>query len=282
MVGRALIACLFMASGAMAQEGESPPFVASDAPVLGGLSAKDEAAPRLPPTFQPTSDVPPAEPAVETDLTHLVLKAHPVVQGVMGLLAASVLAVLTVFLFKLVEFTMAFARLRRAGAGLARATGLQVLPGDCPLAKASRAAFDEAAGLTAPLTADLRAAARDRLEMALDRIEARAVMRLRSGAGLLASIGAVAPFVGLFGTVFGIMNSFLAIAATKTTNLAVVAPGIAEALLATGIGLVAAIPAVLLYNRIQRRIAVFRHGLADGRAELLRRFSLALDQRMGA
>lgn len=282
MVRPAVIACLFMASIAMAQEGESPPVVASEPPVLGGLGANAEAAPLLPSILQPTGEVQPAEPVVETDLTHLVLKAHPVVQGVMALLATAVLAVLTVFLFKAVEFTLAFSRLRRAGADLAGAIGLQVLPGDSPLAEASRAAFDEVAGLTAPLPGDLRASARDRLEMSLDRIEARAVMRLRSGTGLLASIGAVAPFVGLFGTVIGIMNSFLAIAATKTTNLAVVAPGIAEALLATGIGLAAAIPAVLLYNRIQRRIAAFRHGLADGRVELLRRFSLALDQRMGA
>ena len=119
-----------------------------------------------------------------------------------------------------------------------------------------------------------------RVQDVRDRIEAGAVMRLRSGTGLLASIGAVGPFVGLFGTVFGIMNSFLAIAATKTTNLAVVAPGIAEALLATGIGLVAAIPAVLLYNGVMRRIATYRHRLADGTAELLSRFSRELDQRM--
>ena len=77
------------------------------------------------------------------------------------------------------------------------------------------------------------------------------------------------------------MNAFLAIADTGTTSLAVVAPGIAEALLATGIGLVAAIPAVLLYNRTMRRINAFRHGLADGTAEVLRRFSRALDARMG-
>jgi biopolymer transport protein ExbB len=90
----------------------------------------------------------------------------------------------------------------------------------------------------------------------------------------------VGPFVGLFGTVFGIMNSFLAIAATKTTNLAVVAPGIAEALLATGLGLVAAIPAVILYNHLTRRIKAYRHRLADGLAEVQRQFGRALDARM--
>jgi biopolymer transport protein ExbB len=154
------------------------------------------------------------------------------------------------------------------------------LPGDCPFARTSQALRDEAAQLPPVLTADLRAALRERLELRLDRIEAGAVRRLRSGSGLLASIGSVGPFVGLFGTVFGIMNSFLAIAATKTTNLSVVAPGIAEALLATGIGLVAAIPAVLLYNHVLRRVAAFRHALADARTELLLRFSRELDARL--
>jgi len=93
--------------------------------------------------------------------------------------------------------------------------------------------------------------------------EGRVPFFLGLGTGLLASIGALGPFIGLFGTVFGIMNSFLAIAATKTTNLAVVAPGIAEALLATAIGLAAAIPAVLIYNLLGRRIAAFRLRLGD-------------------
>src|SRR3546814_1624005 len=83
------------------------------------------------------------------------------------------------------------------------------------------------------------------------------------GTGLLATIGATAPFVGLFGTVWGIMNSFIGIAASKTTNLAVVAPGIAEALLATALGLVAAIPAVVIYNHFSRQIGAYRAQVAD-------------------
>ena len=78
------------------------------------------------------------------------------------------------------------------------------------------------------------------------------------GTGVLATIGATAPFVGLFGTVWGIMNSFIGISKAQTTNLAVVAPGIAEALLATAIGLVAAIPAVVIYNQFARSIAGYR------------------------
>jgi biopolymer transport protein ExbB len=218
---------------------------------------------------------------VETDLATLVLKAHPVVQAVMVLLAAAIFAVLTVFLFKLVEFRVAFGHLRQSARTLVTADGLAPIAGDDPLARSGRAAADELASLPDHITSDLRASARERLDLSLEQIEAGAVQQLRSGTGLLASIGSVSPFIGLFGTVFGIMNSFLAIAETKTTNLAVVAPGIAEALLATGIGLVAAIPAVLLYNRTMRRIAAFRHALADGRAEVLRRFSRALDARMG-
>ena len=82
--------------------------------------------------------------------------------------------------------------------------------------------------------------------------------RIARGTGVLATIGATAPFVGLFGTVWGIMNAFIGISEAQTTNLAVVAPGIAEALLATAIGLVAAIPAVVIYNhlaRVDRRLS---------------------------
>jgi biopolymer transport protein ExbB len=217
---------------------------------------------------------------VYNDLWGLVIKAHWVVQAVMAALALAIAAVLAVFLFKTVEFALAFRRLRRARAHILAEPGLVNLSGSCPVAKTAQAMREEAAHLPPVLTPDLRAAARERLEMQMDRIEAGAVRRLRSGAGLLASIGSVGPFVGLFGTVFGIMNSFVAIAATNTTSLSVVAPGIAEALLATGIGLVAAIPAVLLYNAILRRIASFRHALADARTDLLLRFSRELDKRM--
>ncbi len=314
-----LILALSMAAlPALAQEGDTPPAVVPDAPALEqpgtvaetvpAAPAEAEAAPEAAAPDQPAeigeapadpasiddpaeaeSDfeastpeaIPLAEPELETDLTSLVMKAHPVVQAVMALLAASVFAVLTIFLFKAVEFQLAFARMSRTARAIRAAEGLPAIAGEGPLAETARAASAELADLPARLNADLRISARERLDLSLERIEAGAVQRLRGGTGLLASIGAVAPFVGLFGTVFGIMNSFLAIAETKTTNLAVVAPGIAEALLATGIGLVAAIPAVLLYNRTMRRIAAFRHGLADGTAEVLRRFSRALDARMG-
>ena len=97
------------------------------------------------------------------------------------------------------------------------------------------------------------------------------------GTGILATIGATAPFVGLFGTVWGIMNSFIGISKSQTTNLAVVAPGIAEALLATALGLVAAIPAVVIYNLFARWIAGYRARLADAAAGVERLVSRDLD-----
>ena len=98
------------------------------------------------------------------------------------------------------------------------------------------------------------------------------------GTGLLATIGSTAPFVGLFGTVWGIMNSFIGISKTNTTNLAVVAPGIAEALLATASGLVAAIPAVIVYNMFARGITGYRQMLGDASTEVLRLLSRDLDR----
>jgi biopolymer transport protein ExbB len=98
------------------------------------------------------------------------------------------------------------------------------------------------------------------------------------GTGALATIGATAPFVGLFGTVWGIMNSFIGISKQHTTNLAVVAPGIAEALLATALGLFAAIPAVVIYNVFSRSIAAYRALHGDCTAEVLRLLSRDLDR----
>ena len=95
---------------------------------------------------------------------------------------------------------------------------------------------------------------------------------------VIGSVGAIAPFVGLFGTVWGIMNSFTGIAASGNTNLAAVAPGIAEALLATAIGLIAAIPAVLLYNHLARSAASLRALLADAVALVERTLSRELDR----
>lgn len=114
---------------------------------------------------------------------------------------------------------------------------------------------------------------RERIGIQLDRLEAAAARGVSRGIGLIASIGSTAPFIGLFGTVWGIMNSFIGISKSHTTNLAVVAPGIAEALLATAMGLVAAIPAVLLYNVLVRRISGYKALVQDGVAIVQRLLS---------
>ena len=116
-----------------------------------------------------------------------------------------------------------------------------------------------------------------RIASRLQQIEAAASRRIAFGTGVLATIGSTGPFVGLFGTVWGIMNSFIGISKSQTTNLAVVAPGIAEALLATALGLVAAIPAVVIYNLFARQITSYRAVLADGSAEITRLVGRDLD-----
>jgi len=139
------------------------------------------------------------------------------------------------------------------------------------LMQAAVSEADRSAGLSAE-------GANERLAIAFSRIEANAGRRMARGTGLLATIGATAPFVGLFGTVWGIMNSFVGISQAHTTNLAVVAPGIAQALLATAIGLVAAIPAVIIYNVFARSIAGYRALIADASAEILQRVSRDLER----
>jgi biopolymer transport protein ExbB len=101
---------------------------------------------------------------------------------------------------------------------------------------------------------------------------------MNKGTGVLATIGSTAPFVGLFGTVWGIMNSFIGISEAQTTNLAIVAPGIAEALLATAIGLVAAIPAVIIYNQFARSISGYKALIGEASAEVMRLVSRDLDR----
>ncbi|KQU19333.1 flagellar motor protein MotA [Methylobacterium sp. Leaf94] len=120
---------------------------------------------------------------------------------------------------------------------------------------------------------------KERAAIALTRIEGKIGKRMASGTGILATIGSIGPFVGLFGTVWGIMGSFIGIANSNTTSLAVVAPGIAEALLATGIGLVAAIPAVVIYNALTRSITGYRALVGDAVALVMRHLSRDLDTR---
>jgi biopolymer transport protein ExbB len=123
---------------------------------------------------------------------------------------------------------------------------------------------------------------KERVMARFERIEVGVGRQMMRATGILATIGATAPFVGLFGTVWGIMNSFIGISKLHTTNLAVVAPGIAEALLATAFGLAAAIPAVVIYNAFARAIANYRALYADACVEILNLVSCDLSQSQGA
>ena len=150
-----------------------------------------------------------------------------------------------------------------------------------PLADMAAAAVQEVelsrqAGLN--ISGEHRETTLHRAENAVNAVQATLGKRLSSGMQFLASVGSGGPFIGLFGTVYGIMNSFIGIANTNTTNLAVVAPGIAEALLATGIGLFAAIPAVIFYNYFQSRISGFGGRSESFVAELMNSLSRQLDK----
>jgi biopolymer transport protein ExbB len=208
----------------------------------------------------------------------MFLSANHVVKAVVvGLALASVLT-WTVGLAKAVELTALGRRLQRALTLLEDKRSLeeagQALHQDNPAAELVQAAVAEAAG-SIDGSAD---GIKERVASRLERIEAAAGRRMARGTGVLATIGATAPFIGLFGTVWGIMDSFVGISKAQTTNLAVVAPGIAEALLATAIGLVAAIPAVVIYNLFARRTAGCRALVGDIAAAVMRLVSRDLDR----
>ena len=243
-------------------------------PILPGAETGGLASPA-----QPTEQV-----AEQTDLISIVLRAHWVVKVVMAVLAAMIFVVLTVLLFKSVEIAKANRRLRKSFLLASSTERMGGLSSQLPAAPEAGAAIlrlveAELASLPDAISQIEAEGLRERCRIGLQRVDATALYTLRSGVGLLAQIAATAPFIGLFGTVFGIMNAFLAIAATKTTSLSVVAPGIAEALLATAVGLGAAIPAVLVYNLLLRNIAAFRHRLADVAALAERLLSREIDRR---
>jgi biopolymer transport protein ExbB len=209
----------------------------------------------------------------------MFMAADIVVQVVMVGLGLASLATWTVALTKFMELAAGKRAARAALASLESAASL--------VEAAERVAFTKcrAAELVHAAAAEMRLSPglpgdgiKERVLSRLERIEAAAGRSMTRGTGILATIGSVGPFVGLFGTVWGIMNSFIGISNAQTTNLAVVAPGIAEALLATAIGLVAAIPAVVLYNAFARAVGNYRALLGDASAAVLRIVSRDLDR----
>jgi biopolymer transport protein ExbB len=217
------------------------------------------------------------------DLTPLgmFMSADIIVKAVMlGLVFASVLT-WTIWLAKTIELLAVRRSLARAQRSLAAAQSLE------EAARAAAASSPHVAQLVMAVEAELRRSPdlrdvegiKERITARFERIEAGVGRQMMRATGILATIGATAPFVGLFGTVWGIMNSFIGISKLHTTNLAVVAPGIAEALLATAFGLAAAIPAVVIYNAFARSIAHYRALYADASVEILTLVSRDLSQR---
>jgi len=276
-----------------AQTGTPQPVApnAGAVPQAGGPEAAAPAPVSGPDVASPETTRPPGESApgfasgaaslLPRDLSPwgMFLSAHIVVKVVMIGLALASFLTWTVALAKGLELAAAKRRLRAALRILAQASSLSD----------AGERLGERHGLAAPLEAamtEIRMSAgvsdkegiKERVASRLERIEAGIGRRMSRGTGVLATVGATAPFVGLFGTVWGIMNSFIGISKQHTTNLAVVAPGIAEALLATALGLAAAIPAVVIYNAFSRSIAGYRALYADATAEILRLVSRDLDR----
>jgi biopolymer transport protein ExbB len=184
----------------------------------------------------------------------MFLSADILVKAVMIGLAFASLVTWTIFIAKMIELAVAQRKLKTAldkiGDSRSLAEAQFALGAKQGVLSSFLAAAMREARLSAEISSDNGIKERAASSFAeIVRAEAR---RIRLGMGLLATIGATSPFVGLFGTVWGIMNSFIGISKAQTTNLAVVAPGIAEALLATALGLVAAIPAVIIYNHFAR------------------------------
>jgi biopolymer transport protein ExbB len=210
----------------------------------------------------------------------MFMQADWIVKSVMIGLAIASVVTWTVWLVTSLELMAAKREARRVRALLAAAPNLHDALANAPQKEGPVRDLIAAAAHEVDLSNGLPAdGIKERVASRLERIEAAAARHATRGTGILATIGSTAPFVGLFGTVWGIMNAFIGISKTQTTNLAVVAPGIAEALLATAIGLVAAIPAVVIYNKFARGISGYKALLADISAELLRLISRDLDRR---
>jgi len=292
-------AALLIAAPVLAQPAPAAPAADAAAataapattPAAPGAAAAPAAADAAAPSPENAAEAAPEEIAHAGKLTiaQMFLDAGMVVKVVMiGLLLASVFS-WTLLIIKLFEFGAlsrasdrfleAF-RGARSIADMRRISTSDEFEGN-PLADMAAAASEEVemsrqAGLG--VGGDHKDSTLARASAAVGAVQANLSKRLSGGQQFLASVGSTGPFVGLFGTVYGIMTSFIGIANTNTTNLAVVAPGIAEALLATGIGLFAAIPAVVFYNYFQTRIAAYGTRSEGFVAELMNAISRLLDK----
>jgi biopolymer transport protein ExbB len=200
----------------------------------------------------------------------MFLNADIVVKIVMVGLALASLMTWTVCLAKTIELRRETRIAKRRVGLLERGAALAEIEGESGDAKDAVVQIARSAAREAALSGGIVGeGCKERIALRLERVEAAMARRIVRGTGVLATIGATAPFVGLFGTVWGIMNSFIGISQAHTTNLAVVAPGIAEALLATALGLLAAIPAVVIYNHLTRSIMAYRALLSDAATQVM-------------
>jgi biopolymer transport protein ExbB len=285
----AALALISLAAAASAQQtgtpqGQQPPAAApaaGPAPEAAAMPAAVNPPAAADDASRPAKTIPVT--LHELSPWSMFLAADILVKGVMIGLAFASLLTWTILIAKSIELSAGKRKLRKALRKIAEARStaeaqLALGPKDNVVSALLDAALREAklsAGMASDSGIKERAASRF-AEIA--RAEAR---RVRLGMGLLATIGATAPFVGLFGTVWGIMNSFIGISKSQTTNLAVVAPGIAEALLATAVGLAAAIPAVIIYNHFSRVTKAYLELVSRGQGAATRLLSRDLDRSHG-
>ena len=285
----ALMALGFLLPAFALAQAPRPPAQPTAAPAAPTKSSSTTAAP-TPGTSRamaaPSAAAPQGENDIRFKLPHdlspwgMFMSADIVVKAVMIGLALASLLTWTIWLAKSLELLAARRNLRSGIKVLVHARGWheaaeQLATRPDGVGALVRATADELRLSAGALSA---AGIKERVTSRLERIEAAGSRRMIAGTGVLATVGATAPFVGLFGTVWGIMNSFIGISKQHTTNLAVVAPGIAEALLATALGLIAAIPAVVMYNVYSRWNAGHRSLQADASSAILRLISRDLDR----
>ncbi len=274
----AMFCCALLGPIAHAQvQGAGQPIAPASTSTPSAPSAPTAAPPVADGPSQPQLGVPPPMDVAPALLPHdltpwgMFMAADIVVKAVMGGLVLASVLTWSIWLAKTLELFSARRRLARAHEALESSRSL------AEAAQPASQASPPVARLIAAVETELRRAPdhrdvdgiKERIAARFERIEAGVGRHMLRGTSILATIGATAPFVGLFGTVWGIMNSFIGISKLHTTNLAVVAPGIAEALLATAFGLAAAIPAVVIYNMFSRSIAQYRALYADTSVEIM-------------
>jgi biopolymer transport protein ExbB len=304
VLGGALLTANPLTQSVRAQNAAAPAATQPIAPPAAAAPATSSTAPApmaAPTSPAPAAEAPPApanaaapaatdQPVGQTSVSRVQLPqdlspwgmfedADRLVKGVLIGLAFASLVTWTVYIAKTFELRTARREVRDGLRILAKAATLaqaheQLRNGTTPVAQLMQAAAQEIR-----LSANARGdGLKERIAWQLERLEMATSRKISRGTGVLATVGSTAPFVGLFGTVWGIMNSFIGISNAHTTNLAVVAPGIAQALLATALGLAAAIPAVMIYNVLARQTAHYRALLGDASALIMGLVSRDLDR----